>query len=213
MGDFFFLRKIRLPSRRGRWSDEERCRLLSVRAGRCNADVPFRAASSENHGLAKRSGSMPSIPPTAHWTPVVETPTRIGAPFAQQTENIGRTPTLRPPPCQRKQRPSGPSIALPTKRRIPQRSYGRGTPKQAQVPWCRLQQRCRELAVPQVLDARHQGQLLLLPGLLQEELGECAKSSIWREDNLLNDPGRAHTRTCTAQPQVRCADSSPQYRR
>lgn len=63
--------------------------------------------------------------------------------------------------------------------------------------------------MPQVLDSGYQGQLLLLPGLLQEELGECAKSSIWREDNLLNDPGRAHTRTCTAQAQVRTIRQIP----
>jgi len=39
--------------------------------------------------------------------------------------------------------------------------------------------------MPQVLESRHQGQLLLLPGLLQEELGECAKSSIRRGGDLL----------------------------
>lgn len=103
------MRNIRLPSHQEdaqMKSDPGYCRSGPA----ADADVPVRAASSENRGLAKRSGSMPSIPP-AHWTPVVETPTRIGAPFAQQTENIDKTPTFRAPPRQRKQLPSGPAIA------------------------------------------------------------------------------------------------------
>lgn len=71
-------------------------------------------------------------------------------------------------------KPETPSLCSPSSaptRPLPSRRHGRGTAHQEEVPRSRLRKRRQLPAVPEVPQPRHQGQLLLFSGLLQEELG------------------------------------------